>query len=62
MRLPSGGLTLLAAAAWVTVGQSSCFYPEGNYESYQPITEDILTQYLKGFETPSGEGETVIEA
>ncbi|MCQ6563886.1 ATP-binding protein [Paenibacillus mendelii] len=26
-----------------------------------PITEDILTQYLSGFETPSGEGETVIE-
>lgn len=27
-----------------------------------PITEDILTQYLNGFEIPSGEGETVIEA
>ncbi|WP_063510420.1 AAA family ATPase [Paenibacillus gorillae] len=26
-----------------------------------PITEDILIQYLNGFETPSGEGETVIE-
>lgn len=25
-----------------------------------PITEDILAQYLTGFETPSGEGETVI--
>lgn len=25
-----------------------------------PITEDVLAQYLTGFETPSGEGETVI--
>lgn len=27
-----------------------------------PITEDILTRFLKGFEPPSGEGETIIEA
>lgn len=27
-----------------------------------PITEDTLTRFLKGFETPTGEGETVIEA
>lgn len=27
-----------------------------------PITEDILTRFLNGFETPDGEGETVIEA
>ena len=26
-----------------------------------PITEDILTYYLSGFETPIGEGEIVIE-
>src|SRR5690606_32254267 len=25
-----------------------------------PITEQVLSQYLTGFETPSGEGETVI--
>ncbi|WP_281176355.1 AAA family ATPase [Alicyclobacillus ferrooxydans] len=25
-----------------------------------PITEDILNSYLKGFEEPSGEGETVL--
>ncbi|WP_342435987.1 ATP-binding protein [Paenibacillus sp. FSL L8-0436] len=27
-----------------------------------PITEDTLTRFLNGFETPSGEGETVVEA
>lgn len=27
-----------------------------------PITEDILSRFLTGFETPSGEGERVIEA
>lgn len=27
-----------------------------------PITDDILTRFLSGFETPAGEGETVIEA
>jgi predicted kinase len=27
-----------------------------------PITEDILTSYLSGFEEPNGEGEEVITA
>lgn len=27
-----------------------------------PITEEILTRFLSGFETPAGEGELVIEA
>jgi hypothetical protein len=26
-----------------------------------PITEEILTTFLNGFEVPSGEGEIVIE-